>query len=206
MPLSRWIRFIRAQDLVWLLLFSALFASSLSPDISEFLLLASLAVVQLAEPRLTFLETNSGKVFWIILKLVLGYVLIGYTNAINSPYWLVLVLPVVSAAATMSVLSTLLFSLLACGSYLSFLLFIDWTRFTLEPADIRELIRRVIFLSMTGILANALAEALRVQSAKSKAVAEQLAEANRNLHEAEAAVRRSDRLAALGQLAAGLAH
>jgi two-component system, NtrC family, sensor histidine kinase HydH len=37
-------------------------------------------------------------------------------------------------------------------------------------------------------------------------VAEQLVEANQNLREAEDAVRRSDRLAALGQLSAGLAH
>ena len=35
---------------------------------------------------------------------------------------------------------------------------------------------------------------------------EQLADANRHLQEAEAAVRRSERLAALGQLSAGLAH
>jgi signal transduction histidine kinase len=37
-------------------------------------------------------------------------------------------------------------------------------------------------------------------------VAKELAEANRHLQEAEDAVRRSERLAALGQLTAGLAH
>jgi signal transduction histidine kinase len=41
---------------------------------------------------------------------------------------------------------------------------------------------------------------------KHRKVAEELAEANRNLSKAEAAVRRSERLAALGQLSAGLAH
>ncbi len=64
----------------------------------------------------------------------------------------------------------------------------------------------MIFLAVAGNLTNTLAEALRQQFAKTKAVAEQLAEANRNLQQAEEAVRRSDRLAALGQLAAGLAH
>jgi len=53
---------------------------------------------------------------------------------------------------------------------------------------------------------NSLVEAIRTQSARYKFTAEQLAEANRNLVKAEAAVRRSDRLAALGQLSAGLAH
>jgi signal transduction histidine kinase len=45
-----------------------------------------------------------------------------------------------------------------------------------------------------------------VQSANYRRAAEELAEANRHLSEAEAAVRRSERLAALGQLSAGLAH
>jgi signal transduction histidine kinase len=51
-----------------------------------------------------------------------------------------------------------------------------------------------------------LAEALRLEARRAQANAEQLAEANRSLREAEAAVRRSERLAALGQLSAGLAH
>jgi len=44
------------------------------------------------------------------------------------------------------------------------------------------------------------------QSAKHKALADQLSQTNKQLREAEAAVRRSERLAALGQLSAGLAH
>jgi len=57
-----------------------------------------------------------------------------------------------------------------------------------------------------GYLTNQLAEANRTQARRYQGVAEQLAEANRNLREAEASVRRSERLAALGQLSAGLAH
>jgi two-component system sensor histidine kinase HydH len=59
---------------------------------------------------------------------------------------------------------------------------------------------------ITGQLVNLLAEAIRAQSAKHKALADQLSETNKQLREAEAAVRRSERLAALGQLSAGLAH
>ena len=55
-------------------------------------------------------------------------------------------------------------------------------------------------------LTQQLAEANRVEAQKYQAAAEQLEEANRHLQEAEAAVRRSERLAALGQLTAGLAH
>jgi len=59
---------------------------------------------------------------------------------------------------------------------------------------------------MTGQLVNMLAEVVRTQSAKYKTIAEQLSHANEQLSEAEAAMRRSERLAALGQLSAGLAH
>jgi len=59
---------------------------------------------------------------------------------------------------------------------------------------------------VAGYLAHELAEASRIAARKHQIAAEQLAEANRSLQEAEAAVRRSERLAALGQLSAGLAH
>ena len=65
---------------------------------------------------------------------------------------------------------------------------------------------RGILLAVAAVLVNYLGEAIRLESARHKAAAEQLAEANRHLREAEAAVRRSERLAALGQLSAGLAH
>src|SRR5437899_2561431 len=61
-------------------------------------------------------------------------------------------------------------------------------------------------LFMVANLGNLLAEALRDQSEQHRRAAEHLKEANRQVMEAQEAVRRSDRLAALGQLSAGLAH
>ncbi|MEP7367945.1 MAG: ATP-binding protein, partial [Acidobacteriota bacterium] len=55
-------------------------------------------------------------------------------------------------------------------------------------------------------LTHTLVETSRRQARRYQATAEELAAANRSLHDAEAAVRRSERLAALGQLTAGLAH
>src|SRR5207237_201667 len=86
--------------------------------------------------------------------------------------------PRTSPAVTFGVVGTLLFTVAACGAYLSFLLPIDWTQFTVEWQDISELVARVVFLAMAGNLANTLAEALRVQSEKHRRTAEQLAEAN----------------------------
>ena len=59
---------------------------------------------------------------------------------------------------------------------------------------------------IAGFLTYELLEANRAATRRAQRAAEQLAEANKHLQEAEAQVRRTERLAALGQLSAGLAH
>jgi signal transduction histidine kinase len=170
-------------------------------DAPEVAPLVALAIMQILEPRVPAMESTRGRVLWLVLKLALGYVLIGYTGTIESWYWPILLLPVVSAATTLGFAGTLVFIFLAAGAYLSFLAWlVHWQGY------IFALTVRVVFLAMAGILTNALAGQLRVQSARYRRTAEQLAEANAHLREAEEAVRRSERLAALGQLSAGLAH
>jgi two-component system sensor histidine kinase HydH len=205
-PVMRWIRLIRPQDFVWLLLFAVLIASSEYGDASEIGMLVALAAVQVLEPKIPALATTRGRIFWNLLKLVLAYLLIGYTQGINSRYWVVLMIPVLSASTALGVFGTLLFSMAAVGAYLSFLLHVDWSIYKMDPQDVSDLVMRVVFLAMVGNLANTLAEELRIQSQQHRRTAEQLAEANAQIQEAEEAVRRSDRLAALGQLSAGLAH
>jgi len=191
---------------VWLLLFSGMILLSPHRDIFEIGPLSALAALQILEPKLDFVGTTRGKVVWIVLKLVFCYLVIGFTGSLSSSYYWLLLLPVISAGTSFGVLGTQIFVVLSCGAYLSFLGFLDRDRWLVEPPEEMELALRVIFLAVAGNLTNTLAEALRRQFAKTKIVAGQLAEANRNLQEAEEAVRRSDRLAALGQLAAGLAH
>lgn len=205
-PWRRVKQWIRPQDVVWLLLFSGMIVFNQTNEPSEIVMLVALAAVQILESKLPFLASQRGIVSWILLKLLLSYLLIGYTGGLSSSYYWLLLLPMISAGSSLGVLGTLVVTLLAWCVYLSFLLRIDWSRWTLEAPEQRELALRVIFLAVAGNLTNVLADALRHQYAKTKAVAEQLADANRHLGEAEEAVRRSDRLAALGQLAAGLAH
>jgi signal transduction histidine kinase len=207
--MERWrgvAQWVRPQDVVWLLLFSGMIVFNQTGEPSEIAMLVALAAVQILESKLPLLSTQRGIVSWILLKLLLSYLLIGYTGGVSSSYYWLLLLPMISAGSSLGVLGTLVVTLLAWGVYLSFLLRIDWNRFELGAPERRELILRVIFLAVAGNLTNTLAEALRRQYARTKAVADQLAEANRSLQQAEEAVRRSDRLAALGQLAAGLAH
>jgi two-component system, NtrC family, sensor histidine kinase HydH len=192
-------KYVRAQDVALVVLFAAIAAVSPTHDAWETGLIAALGVLQIIEPKIPFVSTTTGKVVWILLKLAIAYVLIGFTGGVSSTYYLMLLLPIISAATALDLFPTLLFSLLACGSYLSFLAYIDWSQSEIEPDQVRVLVLRLLFLVIAGTLVNALALALREQSARHKAVAEQLSEA-------EAAVRRSERLAALGQLSAGLAH
>lgn len=204
-PLMRWTRQIRPQDVVWLLLFAALVATLPAEYMDAFAVvpLIALGLVQVLEPKLPAYPTTRSRVGWIVLKLALGFIVIGYTNGIKSNYWLVLLLPVVSAGSLMGIVGTLVFTAAASAAYLSFLLFVNFSETVVEwPV----LFLRVMLLAMVGNLANILAEELRIQSRNYRLTAEQLAEANLHIQEVEEAARRSDRLAALGQLSAGLAH
>lgn len=197
----RWIKVIRPHDLVWLLLFAVPIAKSEYGDVFEIAPLVALGVAQILEPKVPVVATTRSRIFWIVLKLVLSFVLIGYSNGINSRYWPALLLPVVSAATTFGFLGTMIFTLLACAAYLVFLFFVNAAAPAIVDVDLR-----VMCLIVAGNVANILARELREQSEKSRRTAEQLAEANERLQAAEQAARRSDRLAALGQLSAGLAH
>jgi len=200
-PLARWTGLVRPQDAVWVLLFAALVATSRRGDAFEIVPIVLLGIAQVLEPKIPALGAKRGRVLWIVLKLALGWVLIGFTDGVNSPYWLVLLLPVVTAATTFGLAGTLAFITLSCGAYLTFLVWVG------EPNQVTvDLALRLIFIAVVGNLANILAEELRVQSEKHRQTAEQLAAANLQIQQAEDAVRRSDRLAALGQLSAGLAH
>ena len=191
-----WRRYVRPQDFVWLLFFSALAIFSPERHPVTLAALGALGVVQVLEPRL-------GAIPSVVLKLVLCYPLIAYGGGISSSFYLLLFLPVISAATSFGLAGTSICSIAACGLYLSFLLFLKPDQ---EIAEIGELILRVLFLPVVGFLTNQLAQSNRDEMRKSQATAEKLAEANRHLEEAEAQVRRTDRLAALGQLTAGLAH
>jgi two-component system, NtrC family, sensor histidine kinase HydH len=195
---SAWRRYVRPQDFVWLLLFSALAAFSPERDPIVIGLLVALGVVQVLEPRIGALAS-------VLLKLALCYVLIGYSGGVSSSFYLILLLPVITGATHFGLAGAALISLLACVEYLSFLVFIREDQYISSEGAL-ELILRAIFLPVVGYLTNELAASSRIETQKAQAAAQDLAEANRSLKEAQSQARRADRLAALGQLTGGLAH
>ena len=131
-PFPGWFRLVRPQDFVWVLLFLTLAATSEFLDSLAMVPLAALGLVQMLEPKIPALASRRGRIACIVLKLVLGYLVIGFTGSIESHFWLVLLLPVVTAAATFGLLGTLVVLIIANGVYLSFLLYINWTQMTVE--------------------------------------------------------------------------
>ena len=193
---------IRALDAVWLIFLAALAGLGLTKQehsLFEWLVLLALGAVQIAETRLDVGSDRRTAMLSIAVKAVLCYWLVAETGSIESSYYLIFLLPIVSAASLFEAGGALLATLLCSGLYLSFLLFVDFERYYLMPEGVDELSVRVIFFFVSAILVNRLAT-------ENHRKTESLAEAYRDLKEAQAEVRRSERLAALGQLSAGLAH
>ena len=203
LPSGVW-RFVRPRDLVWVALFGAVAAFGPDRSPESVSLLIALGLFQLLEPKL-LPSSQIGRLAFIAAKFGICYLLIGWTDGIASRYYWILFFPVITAATTLGLIGTVIVSLLASGGYLSFLHFIQYPRFVPE-SEYPELIMRALMLPVIGYLTQELAESNRIARRSAEAAAEQLALANRQLKEAEAAMRRSERLAALGQLSAGLAH
>ena len=196
---------VRPQDIVWILLFSVL--AVYGPDRTDVsaTVLFILGFFQVLEPKMPFFRSTAGSIVSFLVKLGLWYVLMGWTDGIKSSYYWIMLLPVISAATSLGLFGLVAATAIACGAYLSFLLYLQPGQF-IPPDQMRELILRLITFPIAGFLTYELLEANRIAARKAEIAAERLAEANRHLREAEAAVRRSERLAALGQLSAGLAH
>lgn len=194
--LRRPLRFLRFEDFVWLTLFSALAIFNTEKNYPAIIILVVLAIFQVLEPRIRIFGSARGHVVASAIKLLLAWLLVGYADPFTGHYYPILFVPVISAATTLGLAATFAFILLTCGSYLSFLLF-DHPPLTVEDIDV--LILRFVFLFVIGFLVYQQARGKREEMARTD-------EAARSLRKAEANLRRSERLAALGQLTAGLAH
>jgi signal transduction histidine kinase len=195
---------IRVQDVLLFALFVALVATA--HNNIERNCIAALAVLQLAEGKTAWLDSPPGRIASVLLQLLVCYILLGWTATLSSEYYPVLLLPVMSTATLFGFAGTVLFSSLAIAAYLSFLLYIDWSQMTIDAESIHTLEVRCLALAVAAVLVNSLGEAKRRESARYKQAAEDLEVANRNLLAAEKSLRRTERLAALGQLSGGLAH
>jgi signal transduction histidine kinase len=148
-----------------------------------------------------------GPAYSVLLKILLGTLLLDHTGdfGINSTYYPIYFLPVVSAAIYFGTLGALAWTTVASLAYLS-LLIPALQEVDVTPEGKGILAIRVLFFYVAAILVNRFAVENRRQVQRLEDLSEKLEETNRQLRRAEADARRAERLAALGQLSAGLAH
>src|SRR5437764_471117 len=76
----------------------------------------------------------------------------------------------------------------------------------LPPEGVADLSFGIVFFFLLGMIVNRFVMESRLQTQRYRISAENLSQANRSLKKAQDEARRAERLAALGQLSAGLAH
>ena len=195
------------MDLLWLVLLAFL---ALLPPVAEYhkqLILLAFGLVQLGEGWAISRVGRRGPIYVVLIKIVLATLLIDHTGeiSINSSYWPIYFLPVVTAAEYFSPWATLGWTALTSAAYCSYL-FEAFQEYEITVESYSQLAIRILFFFLAGTVVNRFVVEAQRQTKRYQELAETLAETNRRLEQAQAEARRSERLAALGQLSAGLAH
>ncbi len=198
---------INWMDGLWLLFLVGL---ALLPPVAEIhkqLTLLAIGVVQFSEGWLLARAPRRGAAYIVLLKIALATLLIDHTGevGINSSYWPIYFLPAVTAAEYFSPVLTLLWTALTSAAYCSYLYpALQDYEMTREGYGILAI--RILFFFLAAMVVNRFVVENRSQIKLYQELAETLAETNRKLEQAQEEARRSERLAALGQMSAGLAH
>jgi len=148
-----------------------------------------------------------GPAYLVLLKIGLATLLVDHTGelGINSSYYPIYYLPVVTAAEYFGSWATLLWTSLASVAYCSYL-YQALQEYEITTESYGLLAIRILFFFLAAMVVNRYVVESRRQTKRYQEVAETLVETNRRLEQAQAEARRSERLAALGQMSAGLAH
>ena len=194
-------------DAVWLLFLVGLAVLPPRGELHKQLILLAIGVVQLLEGWLISRFPKRGVSYAVLYKILLATLLLDHTAevGINSSYYPIYYLPVVTAAIYCGPWMTLFWTFLSSAAYCSYL-YPALQDYELTSEAIGYLALRIMFFFLAAMIVNRFAEQSRHQTQLYRELAERLAETNRRLEQAQAEARRSERLAALGQLSAGLAH
>src|SRR6202041_2765996 len=192
---------------IWLIFLAGLAVLPPQFEWHKQLILLAIGIVQLLESRLISYFPKRGVAYVILLKILLATLLIDHTGeiGINSSYYPIYYLPVVTAALYCGTWLTLFWTFLASAAYCSYL-YPAMQEYELTPEAFGYLALRILFFFLAAMVVNRFAQQSQHQMQLYRELAERLAETNRRLEQAQAEARRSERLAALGQLSAGPAH
>jgi nitrogen-specific signal transduction histidine kinase len=198
---------INWMDILWLLFLAGLAALPPVLEIHKQLTLLAIGVVQFSEGWLLARAPRRGAAYIVLLKIALATLLIDHTGevGINSSYYPIFYLPVVTAAEYFGPWLTLLWTALASAAYCSYL-YPALQEYEITAESYSLLAIRILFFFLAAMVVNRFVVENRRQIKRYQELAETLAETNRKLEQAQEEARRSERLAALGQMSAGLAH
>lgn len=192
---------------IWLLFLVGLAVLPPQLEWHKQLILVAIGVVQLLETKMISRFQQRGIAYVIVLKILLATLLIDHTGevGINSSYWPIYFVPVVTAALYCGPWLTLLWTALVSAAYCSYL-YPALQEYDLTEEAFAYLALRIMFFFLAAMVVNRFSQQSQHQTQLYRELAERLAETNHRLEQAQAEARRSERLAALGQLSAGLAH
>jgi signal transduction histidine kinase len=195
------------MDVLWIVFLAGLAVLHPIAEIHKQLVLLAIGSFQLVESRFIVLVPHGGRAYSTLIKILLATLLMEHTSplGIESSYYPIYYLPIVTAAIYFGAWATLFWTGLASAAYCSLLL-PAMEEYELTAAGLSELGIRILFFFLAAVLVNRLVLESRRQAFRYQQIAETLAVTNQRLANAEAEARRSERLAALGQLSAGLAH
>src|SRR5271169_3794045 len=195
------------MDILWLLFLAGLAALPPVAEIHKQLTLLAIGVVQFSEGWLLARAPRRGAAYIVLLKIALATLLIDHTGevGINSSYYPIFYVPIVTAAEYFSPWGTLLWTALASAAYCSYL-YPALEEYEITAESYGLLAIRILFFFLAAMVVNRFVVENRRQIKRYQELAETLAETNRRLEQAQEQARRSERLAALGQMSAGLAH
>lgn len=198
----------RWLDVLWLLFLGALAFLPPLREPHKHLTLLVIGVFQLAETWFIRKSGRLGPHLAVAIKIALATFLLGHTDVptpIISSYWPIYWLPVITAAMYFGPVGTLIWTAIASAAYSAYLI-PALQQFDVTTENIGELLLRLVFIFLVGMIVNRFVMDYRSQVREYQTLSETLGEANLNLKQAQAEARRAERLAALGQLSAGLAH
>jgi len=195
------------MDVLWLLFLAGLALLPPLAEIHKQLTLLAIGVVQVSEGWLLARLPRRGAAYIVLLKIALATLLIDHTGevGINSSYYPIFYVPIVTAAEYFSPWATLLWTALASAAYCSYL-YPALQEYEITEESYGLLAIRILFFFLAAMVVNRFVVENRRQIKRYQELAETLAETNRRLEQAQEEARRSERLAALGQMSAGLAH
>lgn len=197
----------QVRDVAWLLFAAALIAFDPETNYNATIVLIFIGAFQIVEPRLRWFSSRRGQIVSVIVRMLLSYQLVGWSHGFDSVYYLIFLIPIISAATMYEYPGVIAVTAIASLSYFCFFLPVFLPLgYQVTPQQISVVCLRVSFFAIVAYVVYEQAKAKREEMVRTKEAAERLAESNLNLRRAEVSLRRSERLAALGQLTAGLAH